>query len=54
MLVSLSGSRINDWECMPGMQIATPSVTHYENKYAGILHFPSDLTVAEIDLSLQP
>jgi len=41
-----SAERIDDWECVPQMQVATPPVTHYRDEAAGILNIPSKLTIA--------
>jgi len=40
-----SGERIDDWECVPQMQVATIPVTHYRDEAAGILNIPSKLTI---------
>ena len=41
-----SAERIDDWECVPQMQVATLPVTHYRDEAAGILNIPSKLTIA--------
>lgn len=40
-----SAERIDDWECVPQMQVATIPVTHYRDEAAGILNIPSKLTI---------
>jgi len=40
-----SAERIDDWECVPQMQVATLPVTHYRDEAAGILNIPSKLTI---------
>jgi len=39
------GERIDDWECVPQMQVATLPVTHYRDEAAGFLNIPSKLTI---------
>jgi lipopolysaccharide transport system ATP-binding protein len=41
-----SGERIDDWECVPQMQVVTMPVTHYRDEYAGCLNIPSTLEIA--------
>ncbi len=43
-----SAERIDDWECVPQMQVATLPVTHYRDEAAGILNIPSKLTIAPV------
>jgi len=40
-----SAERIDDWECVPQMQVATIPVTHYRDEAAGILNIPSKLRI---------
>ncbi|HKI12210.1 MAG TPA: ABC transporter ATP-binding protein [Candidatus Acidoferrum sp.] len=40
-----AGVRIDDWECVPNMQVVTVPVTHYRDEYAGCLNIPSKLEI---------
>jgi lipopolysaccharide transport system ATP-binding protein len=41
-----SGERIDDWECVPQMQVVTLPVTHYRDEAAGFLNIPSKLDIS--------
>jgi ABC-type polysaccharide/polyol phosphate transport system ATPase subunit len=40
-----SGERVDDWECIPQMQVITVPVTHYRDEFAGFLNIPSKLEI---------
>jgi len=40
-----AGVRIDDWECVPQMQVVTVPVTHYRDESAGFLNIPSKLEI---------
>ena len=40
--------RIDDWECVPQMQVVTVPVTHFRDESAGILNIPSKLGIAPV------
>jgi lipopolysaccharide transport system ATP-binding protein len=40
-----AGVRIDDWECVPNMQVVTMPITHYRDEYAGCLNIPSKLEI---------
>ena len=42
--LSDAGVRIDDWECVPQMQVVTRPVTHYRDDAAGFLNILSKLT----------
>lgn len=42
---------VDDWECLPQMQVATVPVTHYRDEPAGILNIPSKLEVVPRDVT---
>jgi lipopolysaccharide transport system ATP-binding protein len=46
-----SGERIDDWECVPQMQVNTIPVTHYRDEFAGILNIPSKLDISPVSTS---
>ena len=39
------GVRIDDWECVPDMHVATVPITHYRDESAGFLNIPSKLEI---------
>jgi lipopolysaccharide transport system ATP-binding protein len=41
-----AGVRIDDWECVPQMQVVTRPVTHYRDDAAGFLNIPSKLDIS--------
>jgi lipopolysaccharide transport system ATP-binding protein len=44
-----AGVRIDDWECVPNMQVATIPITHYRDESAGFLNIPSKLDIVPAD-----
>jgi homopolymeric O-antigen transport system ATP-binding protein len=40
-----AGVRIDDWECVPQMHVATVPITHYRDESAGFLNIPSKLEI---------
>jgi Wzt C-terminal domain len=39
------GVRVDDWECVPQMQVVTVPITHYRDEAAGVLNIPSKLEI---------
>jgi lipopolysaccharide transport system ATP-binding protein len=44
-----SGERIDDWECIPQMQVTTVPLNQTRDEIAGILNIPSDMRVRQIE-----
>jgi lipopolysaccharide transport system ATP-binding protein len=40
-----AGVAVDDWECIPQMQVITIPVTHYRDESAGMLNIPSKLAI---------
>jgi lipopolysaccharide transport system ATP-binding protein len=40
-----AGVQIDDWECVPQMQVVTVPLTHYRDESAGFLNIPSKLEI---------
>lgn len=40
------GVAVDDWECVPPMQVITTPVTHYRDEAAGFLNIPSKLEIS--------
>jgi lipopolysaccharide transport system ATP-binding protein len=38
------GERIDDWDCMPPMLVATEPQTHRQDEFAGVLNIPTEFT----------
>jgi lipopolysaccharide transport system ATP-binding protein len=38
------GERVDDWDCMPPMLVATEPQTHRQDEFAGVLNIPTDFT----------
>src|SRR5919108_5104314 len=43
-----SGERVDDWECLPQMQVSTVPCTHCRDDGAGILNIPSKLDILRV------
>jgi len=39
------GYRVDDWECVPQMQVVTMPISHYRDEAAGVLNIPSKLEI---------
>jgi len=44
-----AGEPVDDWECLPQLQVATVPVTHYRDESAGFLNIPSTLDIRPVD-----
>jgi lipopolysaccharide transport system ATP-binding protein len=38
------GERVDDWDCMPPMLVATEPQTHRQDEFAGVLNIPTEFT----------
>jgi lipopolysaccharide transport system ATP-binding protein len=43
-----SGEAVDDWECLPQMQVSTIPVTHFHDESAGVLNIPSKFEILPI------
>lgn len=46
-----AGEPVDDWECIPQMQVSTLPVTHYRDESAGFLNIPSKLEILPVNSS---
>jgi hypothetical protein len=44
-----SGERVDDWECIPQMQVVTVPLNQTRDEIAGILNIPSELNVRIVE-----
>lgn len=49
-----AGSPIDDWECIPQMQVSTLPVTHYRDESAGFLNIPSKIEIIPVPAGTLP